>query len=186
MAFHVNKPIAVGTALHPISKVLRVLKETGRFITRSNFQQSRRRGLTYATVEGIGRTGDGYDDLAICQIALYFDLTQKLHFHQETCSRIAYSSECQKFLRETLDFSTAAQIQLRANTLRGLPAQKPEGSQMDLVFYWNIEWGMEVEYLRGAEDLLRFQGKRSGTRIALVVNVSQLVWEISAATNQIV
>jgi hypothetical protein len=185
MTFDPNKPIAVGTLLHPISEVLRVLKRTGRPITRSNFQQSRRRGLIYATVEGMGRFGDGYSDLAICQIALYFDLTQKLHFHQETCSRIAYSPACQQFLQETLDYSTSAQMQLYVNTLRGLPAQKPEGRQMDLVFYWNIEWDIEVEYLRGAEDLLRFQGKRSGARMALVVNVSQLVWEIRAATNEL-
>jgi hypothetical protein len=185
MPFDRNEPIAVATLLHPISEVLRVLKRTGRSITRSNFQQSRRRNLIYATIEGLGRLGDRYSNLTICQIALYFDLTQKLRFHQETCSRIAYSPKCKKFLKEALDFSVYAQLQMKVNTLRGLPAQKPEGRQMDLVFYWNIDWGIEVEYLRGAEDLLRFQSKRSSARMALVVNVSQLVWEISEAINEL-
>jgi hypothetical protein len=171
---------------HPISTVLKALAETGRSITRSNFHESRRRKLLHPTSKGKGRHGDGYDIVAICQAGLYFDLTQKLHLHQERCSEIAYSPETKQFLKETVEFCQASRHRVGGNAF-ALPASAVQSGwkQMDIAFFWSLEWGIEVEYLRGAEDLLRFHAKRRFARMALVVNVSQLAWEILDAIEKI-
>jgi hypothetical protein len=172
------------TSNYPISTVLKVMEQTGRTITRSNFHESRRRGFIHPVTKERGRVGDGYDVVAMCQVALFFDLTQKLKLHQQACSDIAYSPESKHFIDEAVKYAREHRHWLDDNTLIRMRAISPPFEEMDICFFWDLEWNVEVEYLRGAGDLLRLQERRKTSRMTLLVNALNLAWEVVSAIDE--